>query len=140
MKILGAEVEKVLPYDIETVRRYLSAPALIVNWHPWVEEVSIFEQKGLIYRRSTLAGGETELVEKFWEEENGSEFHYQVVQGLWADNRYRSKISLSRCGEGCEISWQGRLMTDDADDESEQMEAFYEQGLEGLQAFLADLN
>lgn len=140
MKILGAEIEKILPFEIETVQRYLAAPALIVNWHPWIEEVSIFEQKGLLYRRSKLSDGETELVEKFWTDETEREFHFQVVQGLWADFRYRSKISLTECEEGCVVSWQGRLMTEAPDDESEQMEAFYEQGLEGLKSFLEDLS
>ncbi|EDY80648.1 hypothetical protein VDG1235_264 [Verrucomicrobiia bacterium DG1235] len=139
MKILGASVERRLPYDKEMVRRFISAPALIVNWHPWVEKISIFEEEGLLYRKSILSGGETELVEKFWEDEDQDEFHYQVVQGLWSDCRYRSKISLESCEDGSIVSWQGRLMMSEPDDESEQMEAFYEEGLRGLEEFLADL-
>lgn len=139
MKILGAEVETFLPHDAATVRRFVAAPALIVNWHPWVERVSIFEEKGLLYRKSSLFGGETELVEKYWVDEDGDEFHYQVVQGLWAEHRYRSKICIEACEDGCKVVWQGRLMTDSPEDESEQMEAFYREGLEGLKAFLEAL-
>lgn len=139
MKILGASVEREFPYEKEMVRRFVSAPALIVNWHPWIEKISIFEEKGLLYRKSILTGGDTEIVEKFWEDESGDEFHFQVVQGLWSDCRYRSKISVESCEGGSRVSWQGRLMTSEPEDESEQMEAFYEEGLNGLEAFLADL-
>lgn len=139
MKILGASVERELPYDKEVVVRFVSAPALIVNWHPWIEKVSIFEEQGLQFRRSTLVGGESELVEKFWQDNDGDEFHYQVVRGLWADQRYRSKIEVVDCEIGCRVSWQGRLMTSEPEDEDEQMEAFFEEGLNGLEEFLADL-
>ncbi len=139
MKILGASVERELPYDKETVRRFISAPALIVNWHPWIEKVSIFEEQGLQFRRAEIAGGESELIEKYWEDREHDEFHYQVVQGLWAEFRYRSKISVCECEGGSKVSWQGRLMTNEPEDEDEQMEAFFEEGLNGLEAFLADL-
>lgn len=140
MKILGASVERILPFDGALVRRFLSAPALIVNWHPWIESVSIFEQEGLLYRKSVLSDGETELVEKFWEDENGSDYHYQVVQGLWADCRYRSKINVEDTEDGCIVTWQGRLMTAAPEDESEQMESFYEEGLDGFVSFLEELD
>lgn len=139
MKILGASVERDLPYEKETVLRFISAPALIVNWHPWIEKVSIFEEQGLQFRRAEIAGGESELIEKYWEDKDHDEFHYQVVQGLWSDFRYRSKISVEECEGGSRVSWQGRLMTSEPDDEDEQMEAFFEEGLAGLEEFLADL-
>ncbi len=139
MKILGASVERDLPYEKETVLRFISAPALIVNWHPWIEKVSIFEEQGLQFRRAEIAGGESELIEKYWEDKDHDEFHYQVVQGLWSDFRYRSKISVEECEGGSRVSWQGRLMTSEPDDEDEQMEAFFEEGLNGLEEFLSDL-
>ncbi len=139
MKILGASVERELPYDKETVRRFISSPALIVNWHPWIDKVSIFEEQGLQFRRAEISGGESELIEKYWEDQEHDEFHYQVVQGLWSEFRYRSKISVCECEGGSKVSWQGRLMTNEPEDEDEQMEAFFEEGLNGLEAFLADL-
>lgn len=139
MKILGASVEREIPYEKDTVLRFISAPALIVNWHPWIEKVSIFEEQGLQFRRSEISGGESELIEKYWEDKEHDEFHYQVVQGLWSDFRYRSKIGVEACEGGSRVSWQGRLMTSEPDDEDEQMEAFFEEGLNGLEEFLADL-
>lgn len=139
MKILGASVQREFPYDKETVSRFISAPALIVNWHPWIEKVSIFEEQGLQFRRSEISGGESELIEKYWEDAEHDEYHYQVVQGLWSDFRYRSKISVEACEGGSRVSWQGRLMTSEPGDEDEQMEAFFEEGLNGLEVFLADL-
>ncbi len=139
MKILGASVEREVPYDKETVLRFISAPAMIVNWHPWIEKVSIFEEQGLQFRRSEISGGDSELIEKYWRDEDSDEFYYQVVQGLWSDFRYRSKIRVEGCQGGSRISWQGRLMTNEPEDEDEQMEAFFEEGLNGLEDFLADL-
>ncbi|MDQ8184430.1 hypothetical protein [Pelagicoccus sp. SDUM812002] len=139
MKILGASIERELPYEKELVLRFVAAPAMIVNWHPWIEKVSIFEEQGLQFRRSEISGGNSELIEKYWQDEDGDEFHYQVVRGLWSDFRYRSKISVETCKGGSLVSWQGRLMTNKPDDEVEQMEAFFEEGLNGLEVFLADL-
>ncbi|MBK1880557.1 SRPBCC family protein [Pelagicoccus mobilis] len=139
MKILGASIEREIPFSKEEVERILAAPGLIVNWHPWIEEISIFEEQGLRYRRSTLTGGETELVEKFWEDEEHDEFHYQAVDGLWAENRYRTKIRVESIDGGSRISWQGRLMTSEPEDEDEQMEAFFEEGLNGLEELLAEV-
>lgn len=137
MKILGASVEREFPYSKETLRRFIAAPALIVNWHPWIEKVSIFEEKGLQFRRCEIMGGDSELIEKFWEDQGGDEFHYQVVRGLWSEFRYRSKLRVEECAGGSRVSWQGRLMTSDPGDEDEQMEAFFEEGLNGLEEFLA---
>lgn len=139
MKIIGASVEKTLPFEREQVRQLVAAPALIVNWHPWVDHISIFEQKGLLYRKAHLLSGGAELIEKYWAEEEGDEYHFQAVQGLWSDFRYRSKIHLEDAGEGCKIVWQGRLMKPEEEDEKEQMEQFYEEGLRGLETLLADL-
>lgn len=139
MKILGASVERELPYSKEEVERIIAAPALIVNWHPWIEKISIYEEQGLRYRRSTLAGGDTELVEKYWEDEDSDEFHYQVVDGLWSEHRYRTKIRVEATESGSRVFWQGRLMTSKPEDEDEQMEAFFEEGLNGLEELLADV-
>lgn len=139
MKILGASVERELPYSKEEVERIIAAPGLIVNWHPWIEKISIYEEQGLRYRRSTLTGGETELIEKYWEDEEHDEFHYQVVEGLWAEHRYRTKIRIEETEGGSRISWQGRLITSKPEDEDEQMEAFFEEGLDGLEELLADV-
>ncbi|MDQ8203318.1 SRPBCC family protein [Pelagicoccus sp. SDUM812003] len=140
MKIIGSTVEATLPFEREKVRRIVGAPALIVNWHPWVDQISIIEQQGLLYRKARLMGGETELIEKFWEVDGQDEFHFQAVQGLWADYRYRSKIRLEDAEGGrCKVVWQGRLMKKDEEDEKEQMDQFYESGLAGLEELLADL-
>lgn len=139
MQIVGAKVETVLPFEKERVARLLGAPASIVNWHPWVEQVAIFEQQGLLYRKSVLSAGGAELVEKYWEEKGEGAFHYQAVQGLWADHRYRSRIQLADDPQGCKVSWEGRLMKERPEDEKEQMQSYYERGLEGLSALLATL-
>ncbi|MBC2605647.1 hypothetical protein [Pelagicoccus albus] len=140
MKIVDATVIREFPYSKETVCRFFSAPALIVSWHPWIETVSIFDKCGLSFRRATLSGGETELVEKYWSDQNDEEFFYQVVEGLWSDYRYRSKVLVESTGEeSCRITWEGRLMLQKPEDEKEQMEAFFSEGLDGLEVFLADL-
>jgi len=136
MKVVGAAIERILPHDAEKARSYLALPAVIVNWHPWVEKVSLFEKHGFDYRRIVLFGGQTELVEKFWQDEHAGNFHFQVVKGLWMEELYRSKISVEARDGSCVVSWQGRLMTDSPEDESDQMEAFYEEGLSGFEAFL----
>lgn len=139
MKILGASVERELAFSKEEVERILSAPGLIVSWHPWIEKISIYEEQGLRYRRSTLTGGESELIEKYWADEEHDEFHYQVVEGLWSEFRYRSKIRVEKSEGGSRVSWQGRLMTKEPGDEDEQMEAFFEEGLNGLEALLSEV-
>lgn len=139
MKIIGTTVEATLPFGRDKVRQIMAAPALIVNWHPWVDQISIFEQQGLFYRKAHLMGSDTELIEKYWAEPNEDEFHFQAVQGLWSDYRYRSKIQLEDAGEGCKLTWQGRLMKEDEEDEKDQMEAFYQNGIRGLEELLAEL-
>lgn len=139
MKILGASAEAIFPHEKEKVLRVVGAPGLIVNWHPWIERISIIEQQGLIYRKAILSGGETELVEKYWNEEGEDEFHYQAVQGLWSDFRYRSKIRVDECEEGCKVTWEGRLIKEEAEDEADQMENFYQEGLRGLGELLDEI-
>lgn len=139
MKVLQASVDRELPYEKETVERFVAGPALIVSWHPWIEKVSIFDKEGLSFRRSTLVGGETELVERCWQDEVDDVFHFQVVNGLWAENHYRTKISVRACEGGSRVSWRGRLVTRKPMDEEEQMKAYFEEGLKGLDDFLSDL-
>ena len=139
MQIIGAKVEKILPFRRDQVARVLRAPALIVNWHPWVDQVTIFEQQGLLYRKALLSGGGAELIEKYWDDEDLGEYHYQSVQGLWADYRYRSRIQIEEDPAGCKVSWEGRLMKEHPEDELEQMEQYYERGLEGLGSLLGEL-
>lgn len=139
MKILGASVERDLPHSKAAVERFFAAPAVIVSWHPWIEKVSIYEEGGLSYRRSTLTGGDTEIVEKFWHDPKKDEFHCHVVEGLWSEYRYRSKVRIEEIEGGCRILWEGRLMISEPEDEDEQMEAFFEEGLNGLEELLADV-
>lgn len=138
MKIIDATVEATLPFGRDKVRHVVAAPALIVDWHPGVDRISIFEQKGLLYRKAHLKGWDAEIVEKCWAEPNQDEFHFQAVQGFWSDCLYRSKMQLEDADEGCKLIWQGRLMKADETDEKDQMQAFYESGIRGLEAFLAE--
>ena len=139
MKIVSASAESVFPYPKEKLLRVVGAPGLIVNWHPWIESITISEMQGLVCRRARLAGGETELVEKFWNEEGANEFHFQAVQGFWADYRYRSKILVEEVEGGCKVTWQGRLMMEEPEDEEEQMKNFYREGLRGLGELLKEI-
>lgn len=98
------------------------------------------EEQGLSYRRSRLSGGDTELVEKLWREAGTDTFYFESVQGLWAEHRYRSKISVEDAPEGgTKIVWEGRLLKSEVEDEGEQMEQFYKAGLRGLEDLLSEL-
>ncbi len=140
MKIVQAKFEETIPYQKGAVEGVVAAPASLVSWHPWVDRVSLFEEKGFLYRRSHIMGGEVELIEKYWkaDEADQSVFHFQAVQGLWADLRYRTKIELREAEEGCHITWMGRLVTDSESDEKDQMLSFYKEGIAGLLGFLGD--
>lgn len=136
MKIIDASIEAILPYPKEMVHRLVSAPALIADWHPSVEQVRIFEQKGLLYRKAVLLDDGAELFEKCWSEQEDVNYHFQAVQGLWAEAHYRSKIRLDECGDGCKVTWQGRLMSPSTGREKERMQEYYKEGLRGLDASL----
>lgn len=138
MKIIDAQIESFIPHPREKVLQVVSDPTLIMSWHPWIERVAIYEQKGLVYRRLGFLGGEIELVEKLWSGEDEDTFHTQSVQGLWADYRYRSRIVVSECPDGCNLRWQGRLLKDKAADEAAQMEDFFREGLRGLRDLLGE--
>ncbi len=136
MKVIDASVETVLPFDAEAVARLVSEPAEIANWHPWVQRIALYEQGGLLYRRSSFVGAESEIVEKVWRGEERNEFHFQAVQGLWSDCLYRSKIRIDEHEDGCRVTWQGRMMRGPRSGDEEQVETYFREGLRGLNELL----
>lgn len=106
----------------------------IADWHPAISACSPGEQNGKPTRHLTLKGGGTIDEEQTARNDSKMRYSYTILQSPLPVSDYHSTISVTKKGNGSEVTWMGTFKAKGASDADATMaiQGIYDSGLQSL--------
>ncbi len=118
----------------ETVWKTIGEFCGIGQWHPAIEKCALSEKGGKAHRTLSLKGGGELLEEQQSRDDKGHSYSYTILQGPLPVENYKSKIAVTKDGQGSKVTWSGDFKAKGAPDAKaeEVIGGIYEAGLKGI--------